>query len=148
MLIPVTCSQLRSIQFRRLVLKSPPLGHKWGKCAKKLGCTSSHTSSLQSLQSVAAGRMRTRVFSHTYPTYALVGGTSRPSGETVSWCKETLHSLNSRSRLITTYIIMIFQTEPIYSFSHPLPIGIIKHGGYFTVSPAGLEVPPLGAQMG
>ena len=29
------------IQFRRLVLKSPPLGRKWGKCAKKLGCASS-----------------------------------------------------------------------------------------------------------
>ena len=27
--------------------------------------------------------MRTQVFSHTYPTYALVGGTSRPAGETV-----------------------------------------------------------------
>ena len=28
--------------------------------------------------------MRTRVFSPTYPTWALVGGTSRPAGETVS----------------------------------------------------------------
>ena len=27
--------------------------------------------------------MRTRVFSPTYPTWALVGGTSRPAGETV-----------------------------------------------------------------
>ena len=79
LLIPVTCSQLRSIQFRRLVLKSP----WWGKCAKKLGCASSRISSLQSLQSVAAGRMRIRVFLHTYPTYARVGGTSRPAGETV-----------------------------------------------------------------
>ena len=85
----VTCDSLRNIklmshiQFRRLVLKSPPLGCKWGKCATKLGCASSHTSSLHSLQSVAAGRMRTRVFLHTYPTYALVWGASRPAGETV-----------------------------------------------------------------
>ena len=28
--------------------------------------------------------MRTRVFSPTYPTWALVGGTSRPAGETVT----------------------------------------------------------------
>ena len=28
-------------------------------------------------------QMRTRVFSPTYPTWALVGGTSRPAGETV-----------------------------------------------------------------
>ena len=28
--------------------------------------------------------MRTRVFSPTYPTWALVGETSRPAGETVS----------------------------------------------------------------
>ena len=27
--------------------------------------------------------MRTQVFSPTYPTWALVGGTSRPAGETV-----------------------------------------------------------------
>ena len=28
------------IQFRRLALKSPPLGPKWGRWVKKLGCTS------------------------------------------------------------------------------------------------------------
>ena len=27
--------------------------------------------------------MRTQIFSHTYPTYVLVGGTSRPAGKTV-----------------------------------------------------------------
>ena len=69
-----------SIQFRRLALKSPPLGPKWGRWVKKLGCASDPP--VCSLL-VWEDRMRTRVFSPTYPTWALVGGTSRPAGETV-----------------------------------------------------------------
>ena len=68
------------IQFRRLALKSPPLVPKWGRWAKKLGCESDPP--VCSLL-VWEDRMRTQVFSPTYPTWALVGGTSRPSGETV-----------------------------------------------------------------
>ena len=34
--------------------------------------------------------MRTRVFSPTYPTWALVGGTSRPAGGTVDHCDTML----------------------------------------------------------
>ena len=52
------------VQFRRLALKSasdPPI---LADCRLE-------------------DRMRTRVFSPTYPTWALVGGTSRPAGETV-----------------------------------------------------------------
>ena len=35
-------------------------------------------------------RLRTRAFSPTYPTWALVGGTSRPAGETVSTVRRTI----------------------------------------------------------
>ena len=31
---------LAAIQFRQLALKSPPLGPKWGRWARKLGCAS------------------------------------------------------------------------------------------------------------
>ena len=48
-----------AIQFRQLALKSPPLGPKWGRWAKKLGCTSDHpVCSLLVLED----RMRSRVF--------------------------------------------------------------------------------------
>ena len=67
--------------------------------------------------------MRTRVFSPTYPTWALVGGTSRPVGETVSvlvltheksltsTCKmsgtfsEMTHRLQKNSRKIKHFIV-------------------------------------------
>ena len=68
------------LQFRRLALKSPPLGPKWGRWAKKLRCASNPP--VCSLL-VWEDRMCTRVFSPTYHTWALVGGTSRPAGETV-----------------------------------------------------------------
>ena len=68
------------LQFRRLALKSPPLGPKWARWAKKLWCASDPP--VCSLL-VWEDRMRTQVFSPTYPTWALVGGTSRPAGETV-----------------------------------------------------------------
>ena len=58
------------IQFRRLALKSPPLGPKWGRWAKKLGCASNPP--VCSLL-VWEDQMRNRVFSPTYPTWALVG---------------------------------------------------------------------------
>ena len=61
------------LQFRRLALKSPPppLGPKWDRWAKKLGCAS--------VPPILADcrledRMCTRVFSPTYPTWALVEG--------------------------------------------------------------------------
>ena len=60
----------RILQFCRLALKSPPLG-RW---AKKLGCASNPP--VCSLL-VWEDRMP------TYPTWALVGGTSRAAGETV-----------------------------------------------------------------
>ena len=65
------------IKFRRLALKSPPLGPKWGMWAKKLGCASNPP--VCSLL-VWEDQM---VFLPTYPTWALVGGTSRPAGETL-----------------------------------------------------------------
>ena len=68
------------VQFRRLALKSPPLGLKWGRWAKKLGCASNPP---VCRLLVWEDWMRTQVFSPTYPTWALVGGTSRPAGETV-----------------------------------------------------------------
>ena len=68
------------IQFLRLALKSPPLGPKWDRWAKKLGCASDPPIPADCR---LEDRMRTRVFSPTYPTWALVGGTSRPAGETV-----------------------------------------------------------------
>ena len=62
------------IQFRRLALKSPPLGPKWGRWAKKLGRIS--------YPPIPADcRLEDRM--PTYPTWALVGGTSRPAGDTV-----------------------------------------------------------------
>ena len=70
----------KSIQFRRLALKSPPLGPKWGRWAKKLGCASDPP--VCSLL-VWEDQMLTQVFSPTYHTWALVGGTSRPAGKTV-----------------------------------------------------------------
>ena len=60
-----TISTISIIQFRQLALKSPPpLEPKWDRWAKK-----------------------PTPLSPTYPTWALVGGTSRPAGETVkaSW---------------------------------------------------------------
>ena len=48
-----------TVQFRRLALKSPPLGPKWGRWAKKLGCASDPP--VCSLL-VWEDRMRTRVF--------------------------------------------------------------------------------------
>ena len=68
------------IQFRRLVLKSLPLGPKWDRWAKKLGCASD--SPIQA-DCRLEDWIRTRVFLPTYPTWALVEGTSRPAGETV-----------------------------------------------------------------
>ena len=68
------------LQFRRLALKSPPLGPKWGRWAKKLGYASDPP--VCSLL-VGEDRMRIQVFSPTYPTWVLVGGTSRPAGKTV-----------------------------------------------------------------
>ena len=68
------------IQFRRLALKSPPLGPKWGRWAKKLRCASDPPIPADCR---LEDWIRTRVFSPTYPTRALVGGTSRPAGETV-----------------------------------------------------------------
>ena len=68
------------IQFLRLALKSPPLGPKWDRWAKKLGCASDPPIPADCR---LEDRMRTRVFSPTYSTWALVGGTSRPAGETV-----------------------------------------------------------------
>ena len=62
-------------------LEFPPfLGPKWGRWAKKLGCASDPP--VCSLL-VWEDWMRTQVFLPTYPTWALVGGTSRPAGETV-----------------------------------------------------------------
>ena len=61
-------------------LKVPPLGPKWDRWAKKLGCASDPP--VCSLL-VWVDRMRTRIFSPTYPTRALVGGTSRSAGDTV-----------------------------------------------------------------
>ena len=49
--------------------------------------------------------MRARVFSHTYPTYALVGGTSRPAGETVSIISINFITINCRAG--TTGIICL-----------------------------------------
>ena len=72
---------MNALQFRRLALKSPPLGPKWDRWAKKLGCAS-HPPIPADCR--LEDRMRTRVFSPTYPTWALVRGTSRPAGETVS----------------------------------------------------------------
>ena len=69
----------RNIQFRQLALKSPPLP-KWDRWAKKLGCASDPPIPADCR---LVDRMRIQVFSPTYPTWALVGGTSRPAGETV-----------------------------------------------------------------
>ena len=80
-----------AIQFRRLALKSPPLGPKWGRWAKKLGCASDPP---KPADCRLEDRMRTRVFSSTYPNWALVGGTSRPAGETV--CGEMRNEIRDR----------------------------------------------------
>ena len=60
-----------TVQFRRLALKSTPLGPKWDRWAKKLGCASNPP-----IPAVCRLEdwMRTRVFSPTYPTWAQVGG--------------------------------------------------------------------------
>ena len=80
-----------TIQFRRLALKSPPLGPKWDRWAKKLGCASDPPIPADCR---LEDRMRTRVFSSTYPNWALVGGTSRPAGETV--CGEMRNEIRDR----------------------------------------------------
>ena len=67
--------------------------------------------------------MRAQVFSSTHPTWAPVGGTSRPAGETV-------------------YHISCLNTETP-SNCRRLVSNIVN-----TVSPAGLEVPPTRAQVG
>ena len=61
-------------------LEVPPLGPKWGRWAKKLGCASDPPIPADCR---LEDQMRTRVLSPPYPTWALVGGTSRPAGETV-----------------------------------------------------------------
>ena len=55
--------------------------------------------------------MRTRVFSSTYPTWALVGGTSRPAGETVH-----VHHINQR--IDTRYHIFYLLARSTYTYFH------------------------------
>ena len=69
-----------AIQFRQLALKSPPLGPRRGRWVKKTRVRI-QSSSLQSAG--MGGSDAHQVFLPTYPTWALVGGTSRPVGETV-----------------------------------------------------------------
>ena len=97
------------LQFRRLALKFPPLGPKWDRWTKKLGCASDPP--VCSLL-VWEDRMHTQVFSPTYPTWALVGGTSRPAGETVHIIEKGWNRSNS-----STQLKIIIQT---------LQLGIIK----------------------
>ena len=67
------------VQFRQLALKSPPLGPKWGRWVKKLGCASYPPIPADCR---LEDWMRTLVFSPTYPT-------SRPAGETVLGCSHS-----------------------------------------------------------
>ena len=92
------------IQFRRLALKSPPLGPKWGRWAKKLRCASNPPIPADCR---LEDRMRTRVFSPTYPTWALVGGTSRPAGETVYLF------IIADSRYLHRYLLLLNLPPPV-----------------------------------
>ena len=57
-------------------LEVPPLGPKWDRWAKKIRCASDPPIPADSR---LEDWMRTRVFSPTYPTWALVGGDFKAS---------------------------------------------------------------------
>ena len=57
-------------------LEVPPLGPKWDRWAKKLGCASDPPIPADCR---LEDRMRTRIFSPPYPTWALVGGDFKAS---------------------------------------------------------------------
>ena len=108
--------KIKNIQFRWLALKSPPLGPKWGRWAKKLGCASDPP--VCSLL-VWEDRMRTLVFSPTYPTWALVGGTSRPAGETVN-----IKLVDISAYFSSSLVLQWNQKWQMWDFSKPETISV------------------------